>query len=145
MSYQEQTTKDQTVTPVIDEKLATHSLHDAIAADPSLSTFLDLLTAAGLDPVLRGPDLLTVLAPSNEAFVILGKEPVDVADSHLLPGAFTADEFRTTLSVKTLRGKPLPVNVSGENITIGGARLVRTDIECTNGVIHVIDRVIRPH
>lgn len=144
MSYQEQTTRDQTVTPVIDDKLATHNLFETAAADESLSNFIDWMKKAGMEPVLRGPDLLTVLAPNNDAFRGAGKEPVDAAEYHIIRGALTEAELRTTRSVNTLRGKPLSIAVDGGKVTIGGAPLVRSDVECTNGVLHVIGRVLRP-
>ena len=144
MSYQEQTTRDQTVTPIIDDKLATHDLFETAAADEALSDFIGWVKAGGMEPVLRGPDLVTVLAPTNDAFRGAGKEPVDAAEYHIIRGALTEAELRRAKSVNTMGGKPLPIAVEGGNVTVGGARLVRSDIECTNGVLHVMDRLLRP-
>ncbi|MBV8820363.1 MAG: hypothetical protein JO022_18530, partial [Acidobacteriaceae bacterium] len=108
MSYQDQTTVDQTVTPLRDEKLATHDLFATLSADPSLSFFLDAVKRAALDPFLSGPDLYTILAPSNQAFRP-GQPPVDAIRDCILRGAFTAAELGASDSIKTLDGKPLPI------------------------------------
>ena len=142
MSSQEQTTPDQTISPLRDEKLATHSLWETALADPSLKSFLDLVKAAGLEPLLRGPDLLTVLAPMNEAFE-RGKRPVEHAPDYILRRALTEDELGASKSVKNLRGELLEIIKEESGIRIGGARVVRADIECTNGVIHVIDSLLQ--
>ena len=142
MSYQEQTTQDQTVAPIRDEKLATHDLFETIKRDHSLGRFVDLLAHAGLDNLLRGPDLLTVLAPVDDAFDSRQPAP-GFARDFIVPGAATADELKVSKTVKTLNGTKLSVSVEDGNITVGGARLVRADIECTNGVIHVIDSLLR--
>ncbi len=141
MSYQEQTTTDQTVAPTRDHKLATHSLLETMARDPSLRVFLDTLKAAGLEARLSGTDLFTLLAPANEVFGD-SERPVSRMGDQVLPGAFTEAEIKTALSVKSLEGRSLKIESKDGRTSVGGARLVRVDIECTNGVIHVTDAFV---
>lgn len=141
MSSQDQTTPDQTIASTRDLRLATHNLWETATADPSLQDFLDLLKAAGLTELLCGPDLLTLLAPVNEAFQ--WERPVDLASRLILRGALTADELRSSKWVKTLEGRPLEIGTQGGSVTIGGAPLLRTDVECTNGVIHFLGSLPR--
>ena len=63
---------------------------------------------------------------------------------HVLKGKVTAAKIVKLHSVKTLNGQSLKVRVSHGNVTIGGARVIKTDIGASNGVIHVIDRVLIP-
>lgn len=142
MSYQEQTTTNQTIAPTRDEKLATHDLFETASADRLLRAFMDLLNATTLKDLLRGPDLLTILAPTNEAFGA-AERSVDEVAGYILRGAWTADELRASGSVKTMRGNSLEVSGNDAVTRIDGARVIRADIECTNGVIHVIDGLLQ--
>jgi uncharacterized surface protein with fasciclin (FAS1) repeats len=141
MSYQEQTTADQTVDPIVDEQLATKSLWETAAANPSLSSFMKVLKEAGLEALLSGPELSTVLAPENAAFERAQIEPGS-ARNYVLRSAITADEFKVSRSVKTVEGRVLQIARDNGEVSIGGARLIRTDIQCTNGVIHIIDSLV---
>ncbi len=143
MSYQEQTTTDQTVAPNTYEQLATQDLYDTAASDGLLKNFLDLVNAAGLAAVLHSPDLHTVLAPSNEALREANPDNIERAALHVLRGAFTAAELKSSPSVKTITGKALPIASRDGEIRVGGVRLVRTDVECTNGVLHIVDGLIQ--
>ena len=138
MSYQEQTTPDQTIAPIRDERLATHTVFETIAADPGLKEFLRRVCDAGLEGVLRGPDLITVLAPSNDAFSG-ADQPVDLASKYILRGSATAAELRISGSIKSLNGNVVKISGTPGDVRAGHARFVRPDIECTNGVLHVID------
>lgn len=142
MSYQEQTTQDQTVAPVVDEKLATHDVFHTAMSDPSLRRFVQWMKDAGLEPVLRGPDLVTVLAARDEAMPA-GREFIDRAAGQILRGAWTASDLKMSPSVKTLNGDPVQIRVEGEELRIGGARIVRSDIACTNGVLHIVDGLLQ--
>lgn len=143
MSYQEQTTQNQTVAPTVDERLATHDLFDTAQADASLSRFVEAVRSAGLEPVLHGPDLLTILAPANDAFRA-GESAADSVAKQILRGAYTEAELRSSPSIKTLNGTEARITRDGGELRVGGVRILRSDIECTNGVIHVVDGVVRP-
>ena len=147
MSSRDQTIKDQTVSENIDRRLATMNLLDTMASDPSLSEFLAAIRATGLQNNLAGPNLLTVLAPGNAAFEHLDHaiDPAMIghlARTHILPGAWTAAELARSGSVKTLQGGTLAIHSGGIETKVGGARIARPDIECTNGVLHILDGVL---
>lgn len=153
MSYQEQTTQNQTVDDDRDETLATHDLLDTAAADGNFTRFLAAVSAAGLESLLRGPDLYTIFIPENDAFqdveASLGRDLdpgriPDLVRYHMAPGALTAEELAVSQSLKTLQGESLRFESDGASVRVGGASIVRPDIECTNGVLHAIDRLLVP-
>ena len=63
---------------------------------------------------------------------------------HVVKGKVTAAKVVKLRSAKTLNGKSLPVRVSGGRVTVGGARVTGTDVAASNGVIHVINKVLIP-
>ena len=96
----------------------------------------------------------TVFAPSDEAFARLPDGAVqsllaapdtlaDVVNYHLVPGRITAADITRRISAETLQGEDLTISNHGV-VRIDGARLVSGDLEASNGVIHVIDRVLLP-
>lgn len=145
MSYQEQTTTDQTVATTRDERMATHSLAETLDAEPSLGRFAEMLRATGLNRGLQDGEWITVLAPQDEALASSagGSEPEPFLRSHIIQGALTLDEIRRAGRLRTKEGGDLPVHVSGDEVRVGNARIVRADIHCTNGVIHVIDAAVQ--
>lgn len=145
MSSQDQTTQNQTVDGDIDESLATHSLLDTASAAGGFSNFLAAAASAGLDSLLSGPDLYTVFLPGNDAFPA-GEAPsnVDLVRHHMTPGALTAEELTASGRVKTLHGDSLSIATKDDSIHIGAAAIVHPNIECTNGVLHIIDRLLVP-
>ena len=103
----------------------------------------------------RRPWQLTVFAPTDPAFAkvpkatlaALGKDKVllkSVLLYHVAKGKVTAGKVVKLKSVKTLQGGVLAVRVSGGNVFIGKARVVTPDVMASNGVIHVINRVLIP-
>ncbi|MBX3419967.1 MAG: fasciclin domain-containing protein [Pirellulaceae bacterium] len=123
-------------------------------------TFKSLIAAAGaagLADVLAGEDLLTVFAPTDEAFA---KLPAGTVESLLLPenksklaailkyhvvaGRAYSDEALTKKVLKTVHGGQIRVAVTDGVAMVNGAKLVATDIDAANGVIHVIDSVLLP-
>ena len=100
-----------------------------------------------------------MLAPTDEAFAKLPDGTVErllkpenkdklvaILKYHVIPGkAMAADVVKLDgKDVKTVEGSTVKVAVNDGKVTINGAKVVKTDIECTNGVIHVIDTVILP-
>jgi len=146
MSYQEQTTRDQTVAPIRDDRLATHDLIETLAADGNFELFVAALKTAGLEGHLRGPDLSTLFAPSDQAWDRIGAADPnklgDIVRHHVAPGARTIADLRKSDTVPTLEGTPLTVRVNDGQIEVDGQRLVRTDIPCTTGVIHTLETVL---
>jgi uncharacterized surface protein with fasciclin (FAS1) repeats len=133
-------------------------VHTALAAG-SFKTLAAALQAADLVDTLKGPGPFTVLAPTDEAFAKLPAGTVEsllkpenkaklaaVLGYHVIPGKFTAAQVvqLNGKSVKTVEGSTAAVKLSGGSVMINDARVVKTDIPCTNGVIHVLDTVLLP-
>ncbi|MDQ6815847.1 MAG: fasciclin domain-containing protein [Actinomycetota bacterium] len=120
-------------------------------------TFTTLIAAidhAGLEATLAGEGPFTVFAPSDEAFARLPEGTVDsllaepakltqVLTYHVVPGRVTAADVVGLSTAPTVNGEELPVSVDGR-VHVDGANVVSADIEASNGVIHVIDRVLLP-
>ena len=119
-------------------------------------TLVAAVKAAGLVKTLNGKGPFTVFAPTDEAFAKLPAGTVEnllkpenkeklvaVLTYHVLPGKLMAADLTTT-NAKTLNGKELPIKVDAGKVTVGGANVTKTDIEASNGVIHVIDAVLIP-
>ena len=132
---------------------------DTAAGADNFKTLVAAVKAAGLVDTLKGDGPFTVLAPTDEAFAKLPAGTVEsllkpenkdklvaILTYHVIPGkAMKADVAKLDgQSVKTVQGSPVKVAVGEGGVTINNAKVVATDIECTNGVIHVIDTVILP-
>ena len=133
----------------------TGTIVDIAAGNPDFSTLVELVTAAGLGETLSGTGPFTVFAPTNEAFAAvpadtlaaLAADPTgaltDVLKLHVISGK--VDSAAATAAagtcVETLGGK-VKVEKVGEELTIGGVPIVTTDIEGSNGTIHVLGGVI---
>jgi uncharacterized surface protein with fasciclin (FAS1) repeats len=126
----------------------------AIAAG-SFKTLVAAVQAAGLVDVLRGKGPFTVFAPTDGAFAKLPKGTVEgllqdkaklaaILTYHVVPGLVRAADVVKVSSAKTVNGQSLAVKTNAEGVTIDNARVVKADIECTNGVVHVIDSVVLP-
>src|SRR3954452_23025548 len=132
---------------------------DTAVGAGTFKTLAAALQAADLVDTLKGPGPFTVLAPTDEAFAKLSAGTVEsllkpenkaklaaVLGYHVIPGKFMAAEVvrLNGKSVKTVEGSPAAVKVSGGSVMINDAHVVKTDIPCTNGVIHVLDAVLLP-
>ncbi len=129
-------------------------LADTLGRDPQLSTFNRLVEQAGLTEELRAAGPLTVFAPSDEAFKALPAATLDklsqdkeqlkaVLHLHMLASKLPAAEVKNS-SPKSLQGSALALARAGEFVTVEHAVVQRADIGATNGVVHVIDRVLLP-
>lgn len=123
----------------------------------SFKTLAAALTAAGLVDTLKGPGPFTVFAPSDEAFAKLPKETLAmllkpenkeklaaILTYHVVPGRVYADQVGKLGSATTVQGQKVEFTAKGGKAMVNGANIVGTDIETSNGVIHVIDSVIMP-
>jgi uncharacterized surface protein with fasciclin (FAS1) repeats len=119
------------------------------------NTLAKALTAAGLVDTLQGPGPFTVFAPTDEAFAKIPPENLNalLADKaaltkvltyHVVSGKVFAADVKTG-PVKTVEGQNLNLNVSSAGVTVNNAKVIKTDIMATNGVIHVIDTVVLPN
>jgi uncharacterized surface protein with fasciclin (FAS1) repeats len=121
------------------------------------STLVAAIEAAGLADALDGASEVTVFAPTNSAFNKLPEGTVatllkpenkkklqDILKYHVVAGKVKAKDVVNLKKAKTLEGKDLEISVDGSKVKINGIEVVKTDIPCKNGVIHVIDGVLIP-
>jgi uncharacterized surface protein with fasciclin (FAS1) repeats len=119
------------------------------------SVLLAAVTAAGLADALSGSEQRTVFAPTDAAFAELGLDAGAVAGLpqetltnillyHVAAGRLPATSVLATSQLTMANGGVAEVRLQGGNAFIGDARIVQTDIAASNGVIHVIDRVLMP-
>ena len=130
---------------------------DTAAAADDFKTLVAAVTAAGLVETLKGDGPFTVFAPTDAAFGNLPEGTLDdllkpenkekltsILTYHVVPGKVLAADVVTLKSAKTVQGAEVAITVEGENVKVDGANVTATDIDCANGVIHVIDAVIVP-
>ncbi|MEB0057619.1 MULTISPECIES: fasciclin domain-containing protein [unclassified Variovorax] len=134
-----------------------HDIIDTAVAAGSFKTLAAALTAADLVATLKGPGPFTVFAPTDEAFAKLPAGTVDsllkdipklkaILTYHVVAGKVLAADVMTMdgKSATTVNGAALKISTTGGVKLNGEVNVVKTDIECTNGVIHVIDSVLLP-
>ncbi|MEM1436682.1 MAG: fasciclin domain-containing protein [Pseudomonadota bacterium] len=137
-----------------DHDKSAETIVDVAVGAGSFNTLVTALKAAGLVDALSGAGPFTVLAPTDDAFAQLPEGALqglladpealgEVLKLHVVSGKAMASDVVGLSSVTTLQGTDLPI-ATDEGVVIGGARVVTTDIEASNGVIHVIDSVILP-
>ena len=130
------------------------SIVELAVASEGLTTLVAALKAADLVGALSGEGPFTVLAPTDDAFgdlpegtlegLLADKEKLKtVLLSHVIEGSVLAETVVTLDSATTLNGQALPISTS-EGVQIAGAAVIKTDILASNGVIHLIDKVITP-
>ena len=124
------------------------------ARTPQLSTLNKLIADAGLTETLAGAGPFTVFAPSDEAFkAVPAKTMAELAANkellrsvltyHVVPGKVMAADVKTG-NVKSVQGANLGVARSGTFVTVEDAVVTAADVAATNGVVHVIDKVLMP-
>ena len=127
---------------------------DTALAAGDFTTLVTALQAAGLVDTLKGDGPFTVFAPTDEAFaqipagdlkaLLADKEKLTkVLTYHVVPGKVTAADVAGLTSAKTVEGESVEIDTSN-GVRIDGAKVVKADVMASNGVIHVIDRVIMP-
>ena len=123
----------------------------------SFQTLAKALNAAGLVNTLKGEGPFTVFAPTDEAFAKLPEGALEdllkpenkaklvaILTYHVVPGKVMASDVAAMDSAKTVQGKSLTITRDDDGVMVDEARVVKTDIACSNGVIHVIDSVVMP-
>lgn len=126
----------------------------AVAAG-QFKTLAKLLTRAGLINALRQPGPFTVFAPTDAAFKKVPKRTLNVLLHnkaklkavllyHVVSGKVTAADVVKLSSAKTLNGKAVRIHVLGANVFVNRAKVTKSDVMASNGVIHVINRVLIP-
>jgi uncharacterized surface protein with fasciclin (FAS1) repeats len=130
------------------------TITDTAARTPQLSTLARLINDAGLADTLRGTGPYTVFAPSDDAFKALpAKTLADLAADkealrsvlafHVVAGKLGSADVKNG-NQKSLQGATLAVAKSGTFVTVEDAMVQLADVPATNGVVHVIDRVLLP-
>ena len=134
-----------------------HDIIDTAVAAGSFKTLAAALTAANLVDTLKGVGPFTVFAPTDEAFAKLPAGTVEsllkdvpklaaILTYHVVAGKVMAADVMTMdgQSAKTVNGATLAISTKDGVKLNGKSTVVKTDIACTNGVIHVIDTVLIP-
>jgi len=130
---------------------------DTAVAAGSFKTLVAAVQAAGLVDTLKGAGPFTVFAPTDEAFAKLPPGTVEdllkpenkaklaaILAYHVVAGKVMAKEAMKLHEAKTVNGEELMIKTSMGSVMINDAKVVKTDIVCSNGVIHVIDTVLLP-
>ena len=123
----------------------------------SFQTLAKALETAGLVSTLKGQGPFTVFAPTDEAFAKLPDGTVEnllkpenkdklvaILTYHVVPGKVMASQVAGMDSAKTVNGKSLTITKDDDGVMVDDARVIKTDITCSNGVIHIIDSVVMP-
>ena len=127
-------------------------LAESLSRESSLSTFNSLVQQAGMSDSLRAAGPLTVFAPSDEAFkAVPAKTMAALAGDkaqlkallsyHIISGRVSAADVKNG-EVQTLQGAKVALSRAGTFVTIEDAMVQQADISASNGVVHVIDRVL---
>jgi uncharacterized surface protein with fasciclin (FAS1) repeats len=146
-------------TPIPSTNATTNEdIKDVVAANPSLSTLRNLLDETDLDEKLDDSGSYTLFAPSDQAFAALPEvtrqrllKPQNrqllkqVLAYHVIPGNLSADQIQPG-EILTLGNNPVNVQIDQANnqVRVNDARVIQADIQASNGVIHIVDRVILP-
>jgi uncharacterized surface protein with fasciclin (FAS1) repeats len=130
---------------------------DTAAAADGFQTLVAAIKAADLVDTLKGDGPFTVFAPTDDAFAKLPDGTLDellkpeskekltaILTYHVVPSKVMAADVVNLESAKTVQGQEVAISVENGSVKVDGANVTATDIECSNGVIHVIDAVILP-
>ena len=127
---------------------------DTAVSAGQFKTLVQAVQAAGLVDTLKGEGPFTVFAPTDAAFAKLSAGTIEsllndkqklaqVLTYHVVPGKVTAAQVKPG-DVKTVQGQSLRVRADAGAVMVNNARVTKTDIMASNGVIHVIDTVVLP-
>ncbi|HSJ66281.1 MAG TPA: fasciclin domain-containing protein [Anditalea sp.] len=137
-----------------------------IKSDDNFSKFVELVEKSGLAPSMKAAGEYTIFIPTNDAFKELTVRQYEtltkpenkdmltrVIKAHIFPSKVGMTNFTGRQTMETSDGIEIPIETVGSDaaattgpgsVTVGGARIMRSDVQASNGVIHVIDRVIIP-
>ena len=145
------------VASVAQAQPATKDIVDTAVGAGSFNTLAKALQAADLVDTLKGKGPFTVFAPTDEAFAKLPPATLEdllkpankaklrrILTYHVVPGRVSAADVLNLKSAKAVSGDSIDIKASGGSVMVDEARVIKTDIAASNGVIHVIDSVILP-
>jgi len=130
---------------------------DTAVAAGDFNTLVAAVKAAELVETLKGEGPYTVFAPTDAAFAKLPEGTLDsllkpenkaklagILTYHVVSGKVMAADVVKMSEAKTVNGQMLKISIMNGKVMVDGANVAKTDIECSNGVIHVIDAVVLP-
>lgn len=136
---------------------AQQNLLATLKSNKSFGMFANAIDRAGLTASLDGTEQYTLFAPTDDAFAKLPAGTLDrllepankdelaaLVNYHLVSGRKTTADVGKWQSARTVQGQAAPVQVSGGQLSVGGAQIVRPDITARNGMIHGVDKVNIP-
>lgn len=139
------------------EMMPSQTIVQNISSDPELTTMASVLRKAGLVDDLDGTGPYTILAPTNEAFEALpegtiedlmkpeNKERlVEILKGHVIAGKTNAADLQDGNTLRTMANAPLKIAKKTDQVMINGAEIEKADVISSNGVIHVINKVLVP-
>ncbi len=128
---------------------------EVAAANPALRNLTAAIQAGGLTETLKGQGPFTIFAPTDQAFSVVPaalrqkllqpqnrKTLTRILSYHVVPGELSSSQLNSG-AIKTLEGQTLAVQ-TGSQVTVNNAKVTQPDIQASNGVIHVIDRILVP-
>ncbi|OPY55699.1 MAG: Fasciclin domain protein [Methanosaeta sp. PtaU1.Bin055] len=137
--------------PEVAEEPVLLNIVETASGAGNLNTLVTAVEAAGLTDVLASEGPFTVFAPTDDAFALVGDLDLNDTDAlttilnrHVAFGAYMAADVANMTSITTLEGSDLTIEVGDEGVLVNGARIVQTDIVCSNGVVHIIEAVLMP-
>jgi uncharacterized surface protein with fasciclin (FAS1) repeats len=133
--------------------MAQKDIVDTAVGAGNFKTLVTAVQAAGLVDTLKGKGPFTVFAPTDEAFAKIPKADLDallkdkaklsaVLTYHVVPAKVMAKDVKAG-DVKTVNGKMIKITTD-KGVMVNNAKVIKTDVEASNGVIHAIDTVIMP-
>jgi uncharacterized surface protein with fasciclin (FAS1) repeats len=134
-----------------------HATKDIVGiASASAKTLAAAATAAGLVETLQGKGPFTVFAPTDAAFAAIQGDVdtllkpenkaklANILTYHVVAGKAMAADLKDGQELTTVQGGKLKVSIKGGKVMINGANVTSADVEASNGVVHVVDKVILP-
>ena len=139
-------------------KMSEHKdIVDTAASNEMFSTLVAAVKAGDLVSTLKGDGPFTVFAPTNDAFAALPDGTLEmllkpenkatlvkILTYHVVAGKVTSKEVTGLKSASTVEGRDVAISVMGGNVKINNATVIKADVMTSNGVIHVIDKVLLP-
>lgn len=127
------------------------------ASSDFLSTLVAAVKAGDLVETLQGDGPFTVFAPGNDAFAALPAGTVEkllkpenkaqlikILTYHVIPSKVMSTDLKNGMNAKTVQGSPVKIELNDKGAFVNGAKVTKADIKASNGVVHVIDKVILP-
>lgn len=140
----------------VDDDMSANNILNVAISSPDHTTLVAAVQAAQIEHVLVNAGPLTVFAPTNEAFAALPEGTVEnlllpenkaalarILTRHAAPGSYKTAYLKDGMTLYMATGDYLPVILENGDYYVGGAKIIGT-IECSNGIVHVVDKVILP-